>query len=101
MQKFETEYSYLVFKSKLEIRYHSPPPQVSERKNEDAEIRLAVAYSAGKISVSELRSVFKALIFGAVAGTSSTDLTDAVLKIDKDGDGAIKLHGFSDFHRRE
>ncbi|KAG5516676.1 hypothetical protein RHGRI_037425 [Rhododendron griersonianum] len=58
-------------------------------------------FNAGKISVSDLQSVLKALIFDAVAGTSSADLTDAVSKIDKDGDGAIELHGFTDFHRRE
>ncbi|KAG5534674.1 hypothetical protein RHGRI_022713 [Rhododendron griersonianum] len=58
-------------------------------------------FNAGKISVSELWSVFKALIFDAVAGMSSADLTEAVSKIDKDGDGAIELHCFADFHRRE
>ncbi|KAF7131594.1 hypothetical protein RHSIM_Rhsim09G0205500 [Rhododendron simsii] len=53
----------------------------------------ASLFNAGKISAaSELQSVFKAFIFDAVAGTSSADLTDAVLKIDKDSDGAIKLH---------
>lgn len=51
----------------------------------------------GKISVSELRSVFKAL--GVDVGTSSEDLTNAVTEIDKDGDGAIGLEEFADFHR--
>lgn len=51
----------------------------------------------GKISVSELRSVFKAL--GVDVGTSSGDLTNAVTEIDKDGDGAIGLEEFADFHR--
>ncbi|KAG5528130.1 hypothetical protein RHGRI_028909 [Rhododendron griersonianum] len=51
----------------------------------------------GKISVSELRSVFKAL--GVDVGTSSADLTNAVTEIDKDGDGAIDLEEFADFHR--
>ncbi|KAI8526674.1 hypothetical protein RHMOL_Rhmol12G0014000 [Rhododendron molle] len=58
-------------------------------------------FNAGKISVSELWSIFKALIFDAVAGMSSADLTDAVSKIDKDGDGAIELQCFTAFHCRE
>ncbi|KAG5540510.1 hypothetical protein RHGRI_020653 [Rhododendron griersonianum] len=49
----------------------------------------------GRISVSELRSVFRDL--GLDASTSSADLTDAATVIDKDG--AIDLHEFADFHR--
>ncbi|KAF7141000.1 hypothetical protein RHSIM_Rhsim06G0079400 [Rhododendron simsii] len=52
----------------------------------------------GKISVSKLRSVFKAL--GVDAGVSSADLTDAVTEIDKDGDGAIDIEEFTDLHHR-
>ncbi|KAE9445615.1 hypothetical protein C3L33_22486, partial [Rhododendron williamsianum] len=51
----------------------------------------------GKISVSELRSIFKPL--GVDAGASSADLTDAVTEINKDGDGAIDLEEFADLHR--
>ncbi|KAH7847429.1 hypothetical protein Vadar_025930 [Vaccinium darrowii] len=50
----------------------------------------------GKISVSELRSVFKAL---GVDRISSEDIKEAVTEIDKDGDGAIDLHEFADFQR--
>jgi calcium-binding protein CML len=50
----------------------------------------------GKISVSELRSVFKAL---GVDRTSSEEIKEAVSEIDKDGDGAIDLREFVDFHR--
>lgn len=50
----------------------------------------------GKISVSELRSVFKAL---GVHRTSSEEIKEAVTEIDKDGDGAVDLHEFADFHR--
>ncbi|KAF7142886.1 hypothetical protein RHSIM_Rhsim05G0120300 [Rhododendron simsii] len=53
--------------------------------------------SDGKISVSELHSVFKAL--SVDVGTSSTDRTDVVTEIDKDGDCAIDLEEFADLHR--
>ncbi|KAI8554903.1 hypothetical protein RHMOL_Rhmol05G0133300 [Rhododendron molle] len=52
----------------------------------------------GKISVSELHSVFKAL--GVDASASSANLTDAVTEIDKDGDGAIDLEEFADLQCR-
>uniref|UniRef100_A0A5B7BEG3 Putative calcium-binding protein CML18 n=1 Tax=Davidia involucrata TaxID=16924 RepID=A0A5B7BEG3_DAVIN len=49
----------------------------------------------GKISVSELRAILKAL----GTDTSPDELQRIMSEIDKDGDGFIDLKEFTDFHR--
>ncbi|GFY93695.1 calcium-binding EF-hand family protein [Actinidia rufa] len=50
----------------------------------------------GRISVSELRAVLKAL----GSETSTEEVGRVMAEIDKDGDGSIDLNEFAEFHRR-